>query len=188
VHESFGRDVIALIEAIKAGRRARRKSPHLLWKPVAGALAIAAAAALLIIQPWPQVPAPTAADSLKSHTSSALARINTFDEKPAFVETYDYRLSHSKPVPPTLVDTFIEDVWQRLTMDLKLSDVTPKTVTPTQIESALAIYLSRASTQIAGFRPGTHALFVRSLTPAERVRLVSEIIEYARMHGVSDTK
>ncbi len=58
VHESFGRDATALIEAIKAGRRARRKPVAVPWKPIAAVLAVAATAALLIAQPWPHTPSP----------------------------------------------------------------------------------------------------------------------------------
>src|SRR6267142_1991470 len=42
-------------------------------------------------------------------------------------ETYDYRLSSHRPVPETLTDVFICDVWQRVDMELK-SKITPQEV------------------------------------------------------------
>ncbi|MDX1961363.1 MAG: hypothetical protein SFU98_22530 [Leptospiraceae bacterium] len=71
--------------------------------------------------------------------------------KQRLMETYDYRISYGNPVPPTLTDTLIDDIWQRIDMDLKIK-LTPNQVSEGIVKDALNIYLKRDWTQIAGYR------------------------------------
>src|SRR5689334_4915231 len=57
-------------------------------------------------------------------------------------ETYDYRKNTRRTVPPTLTDTFIADIWQRITMDLKLK-IEPEKVTEDNVKQAVGIYLAK---------------------------------------------
>jgi len=90
-------------------------------------------------------------------------------------------------VPATLTDTLICDVWQRVTMDLKLK-VTPKEVTEETIKQALNVYLTKRWDDIAGYRPWTHWNFVRGLKPPQRDQLAREIVEYIAKTGVRDVE
>ncbi|HJQ22987.1 MAG TPA: hypothetical protein VKA60_03655 [Blastocatellia bacterium] len=102
-------------------------------------------------------------------------------------ETYDYRVQYHNPVPATLTDVLICDVWQRVTMDLKLK-VTPKEVSEETIKQALNVYLTKRWDDIAGYRPWTHWNFVRGLKPPQRDQLAKEIVEYIGKHGVRDVE
>jgi len=102
-------------------------------------------------------------------------------------ETYDYRIKFHEPLPPTLTDVLICDVWQRVTMDLKLK-LTPKEVSEETIKQALNVYLTKRWDDIAGYRPWTHWNFVRRLKPPERERLAREIVEYIAKNGVRDVE
>jgi hypothetical protein len=100
-------------------------------------------------------------------------------------ETYGYRLQSKRPVPPTLTDVLICDVWQRVTMDLKLKSE-PQDVSQEVIKQALNVYLTRRWDDIAGYRPWTHWNFIRGLTEPQREALVKEIVEYIGKNGVRD--
>jgi|GEM_PF-1926804 len=103
------------------------------------------------------------------------------------METYDYRKNIAGvTVPPTLTDTLISDLWQRITKDLKLSGVTPKTVSEGQVVQAINIYLQRGWRDIAGYRPWTHWNFIGSLTPEQRDRLGKEVVAYMHDSGVKE--
>ena len=100
-------------------------------------------------------------------------------------ETYDYRVSSHRPVPETLTDVFICDVWQRVDMDLK-SKIRPEEVSEEIIRQALSVYLQKKYEDIAGYRPWTHWNFIRSLKESQRDALVREITDYIRKNGVRD--
>jgi hypothetical protein len=100
-------------------------------------------------------------------------------------ETYDYRISSRRPVPATLTDVFICDVWQRVDMDLK-SKVSPQDVSEDLIKQALNVYLEKNHEDIAGYRPWTHWNFIRSLKQAQRDLLVREVTDYIKKNGVRD--
>ncbi|MEW6127693.1 MAG: hypothetical protein AB1757_11705 [Acidobacteriota bacterium] len=102
-------------------------------------------------------------------------------------ETYDYRKMSKREIPPTLTDTFICDIWQRLTMNLKLT-ITPEQVSEANIKQAFDIYLTRNHDDIAGYRPWTHWNFIRKLTEAERDTLARETVEYIKKNGIRDVK
>src|SRR5437763_6400389 len=57
-------------------------------------------------------------------------------------ETYDYRIGDKRTIPPTLTDTFIADIWQRITLDLKLK-IEPENITEENVKDAIAIYLTK---------------------------------------------
>lgn len=100
-------------------------------------------------------------------------------------ETYDYRISSHRPVPETLTDVFICDVWQRVDMDLK-SKITPQEVSEELIKQALNVYLEKKFEDLAGYRPWTHWNFIRSLKQPQRDALVTEITDYIKKNGVRD--
>ncbi len=102
-------------------------------------------------------------------------------------ETYDYRIASNRPVPATLTDTFICDIWQRITMDLKLT-ITRQETTDAIVQQAMQIYLNRKWEDIAGYRPWTHANFIRKLTAANRAQLAKEVAAYILEHGVRDVE
>lgn len=100
-------------------------------------------------------------------------------------DTYDYRIASRSPVPPTLTDALIYDIWQRLELDLKLK-VEPKQVSEETIKQAMGIYLSRGWRDIAGYRPWAHWNFIRGLKPPQRELLVKEIVAYITTNGIKD--
>lgn len=102
-------------------------------------------------------------------------------------ETYGYRLQSKRPVPPTLTDVLICDVWQRVVMDLKMK-VEPKGVSEETIKQAMNIYLTRRWDDIAGYRPWTHWNFIRGLKEPQRDQLAKEIVDYITKNGVKDVE
>lgn len=100
-------------------------------------------------------------------------------------ETYDYRRKSGRPVPATLTDILICDIWQRVTMDLKL-EVNPRAISEETIQQAMKVYLTRRWDDIAGYRPWTHWNFIRELQEPERERLAKEIAEYIHKNGIRD--
>nr|AIA11602.1 Unknown Function [uncultured bacterium]AIA13051.1 Unknown Function [uncultured bacterium] len=102
-------------------------------------------------------------------------------------ETYDYRIKSRSPLPATRTDTFVCDIWQRVTMDLKLT-LTPEQVSEEVIKQAMNIYLTRKWDDIAGYRPWTHANFIKSLKAPQRDSLAKELLEYIGKNGVRDVK
>ena len=120
-----------------------------------------------------------------------LAKIETYncapypqsedDEK----ETYYYRISDGKPVPPTLTDVFICDIWQRIHKDLHL-DITASEINEAKVNSAFTVYLTTDWAEIAGYRPWTHWNFIRSLSVEERKVLSTEVVAYVLKNGIKD--
>lgn len=126
------------------------------------------------------------------HPASVLRSIESYTPPPYPAsqyldrETYDYRLRHGTPVPATLADTLVNDVWQRMQMDIDLKGAALLPVTSDNVRKAIRVYLDRAWTRIAGLRPWTHWHFIRDLTVDERSRLADEIAAYTNRHGVRD--
>lgn len=102
-------------------------------------------------------------------------------------ETYYYRKKSGEPLPPTLTDTLICDVWQRVTKDLKLT-IAPKEASEEIIQKALGVYLQRKWDDIAGYRPWTHWNFIRGLKEPQRNALAKEIVAYINQKGVRDVE
>nr|AIA13734.1 Unknown Function [uncultured bacterium] len=102
-------------------------------------------------------------------------------------ETYDYRIKSGRPLPATRTDTFVCDIWQRITMDLKLA-TTPEQVSEEVIKQAMNIYSTRKWEDIAGYRPWTHWNFIKSLKEPQRDSLAKELVEYISTNGVRDVK
>ncbi|MFL6274197.1 MAG: hypothetical protein ACJ74G_03225 [Blastocatellia bacterium] len=124
-------------------------------------------------------------------TYPVLSRIETYKAPPYPKnasddrEPYDYRIRDRNPVPATLPDVLVCDIWQRITKDLKLK-VSPKEVSEERISQAMNIYLTRNWRSLAGYRPWTHWNFIRGLNVAEREALAKEITEYIKKNGVRD--
>jgi len=102
-------------------------------------------------------------------------------------ETYDYRRASKEPVPPTLTDVLICDIWQRLTLDLKMK-IKAEDVSEALIKQAMQIYLDRRADDIAGYRPWTHWNFIRRLTAPQRETLAQEVVAYIKQNGVKDVE
>jgi hypothetical protein len=102
-------------------------------------------------------------------------------------ETYGYRIKSGRPVPATLTDVLICDVWQRVTMDLKLK-LNPKEVSEETIKQAMSVYLTRRWDDIAGYRPWTHWNFIRGLKEPQRNQLAKEIADYIEKNGIRDVE
>jgi len=124
-------------------------------------------------------------------TYPVLSRIETYKAPPypknasADREPYDSRIRDRNPVPATLPDVLVCDIWQRITKDLKLN-VSPKEVSEETISQAINIYLKRDWRSLAGYRPWTHWNFIRGLDAAQRDQLAKEITEYIEKNGVRD--
>jgi hypothetical protein len=126
-------------------------------------------------------------------SSPVLPRIETY-KAPAFpksdaldMEAYDLRLKDHDPIPPTLADVLVCDVWQRVTMDLKLRQ-SPKEASEDTIRRGINVYLERDWRQIAGYRPWTHWNFIRGLNESQRALLAKEITAHIKEHGVRDVR
>lgn len=100
-------------------------------------------------------------------------------------ETYDYRIKYKKPIPPTLLDVMVCDVWAQFENPLNIK-VEPKTATPANIKQSLNVYLTHKWDDIIGYRPWTHQQFIRGLKPAQRDQLAKEIVDYAAKNGVKE--
>ena len=140
------------------------------------------------------MPALAQKSSAPAATQTAiLPRIEKYKAPPypksAFLdrETYDYRKASKEPVPPTLTDAFICDIWQRLTLDLKLK-VKPEDASEALVKQAMQIYLDRRADDIAGYRPWTHWHFIRQLTAPQRETLAQEVVAYIKQNGVKDVE
>jgi hypothetical protein len=127
--------------------------------------------------------------------TSILQRIESYKAPPmpadAFgdgKETYDHRLDEDVPTPPTLVDTFISDLYQRITIDLRISSRRRCNISQGKIMSALDIYMDRDWAKIAGYRPWTHWNFVRSLDESSRKILGKEVLDYVLKEGIKDSE
>lgn len=143
-------------------------------------------------RPAPKTPK-SKSDEHPIATYPVLSRIDTYKAPPypknasADREPYDYRIRDRKPVPATLPDVLVCDIWQRIIKDLKLN-VSSKEVSAEMIHQAFIIYLSRPWTDMTGYRPWTHYNFIRGLSDAEREALAKEITEYIEKNGVRDVK
>jgi hypothetical protein len=106
-----------------------------------------------------------------------------------YMETYDHRISDRPiaPVPPTLVDTFVYDIWQRISIDLKI-DISYSDVFLLLINDALDVYNQKDWREIAGYRPWTHWNFIRSISSEDRKILAKEILVYILNFGVISVK
>lgn len=100
-------------------------------------------------------------------------------------ETYDYRIQSHRPVPPSLTDVFVCDIWQRVTMELKLT-ITPREVSEGVVKKAMNVYMEKGWSDIAGYRPWTHWNFIRKLKGPQRDELAREITAYISKNGVRD--
>ena len=129
----------------------------------------------------------TASSNTTAESRSVLQTIETYKAPSSpDKETYDYRKLGGKPNPPTLTDAFIVDLWQRMSMDLKLQGITKNRVSEENVKQALNIYMERDWEKIAGYRPWTHWNFVRSLSPQDREALAKEVVRYMASNGVKE--
>jgi len=132
----------------------------------------------------------TSYENVKPSQEDVLKRIKTYQAPPCpsdLKETYEYRISSNEPVPPTLTDTYMCDMYQRITMDLKITSITPSQVSEENILNAFNIYLTQDWVNIAGYRPWTHWNFVRSLDGSERLKLAQQTVSYMKENGVKDS-
>ena len=129
---------------------------------------------------------PRIADSINAADRNILNRIEAYvaPQRPPHQgsDPYEARIRSRERVPPTLVDTFVCDLWQ-LIQRLGLGDQGPRSVDEHVIGAALEIYMMRDWANIPGYRPWTHWHFVRSLSRQERTQLASEAATYMRADG-----
>jgi len=102
-------------------------------------------------------------------------------------ESYDERRLSGGPVPATLADVLVCDIWQRVTKDLGLSP-NPKEVSQETIKQAMNIYLTKPWANISGYRPWTHWNFIHGLNESERETLARDVARYIAKNGVRDVK
>jgi hypothetical protein len=145
---------------------------------------------LLLAACWTSssTPPPAKPTTPPSAEPSVLSRIESYEPPPvpadatgaeAIADTYEARRASDGENPPTLTDTLLCDLLQRLTLDFK-REITPAAVTEDEIVEAIAVYTQREWIHIAGFRPRAHAFFIRSLTDKERALLAKQSV--ARIH------
>ena len=103
-------------------------------------------------------------------------------------ETYDYRIKSNNPVPPTLTDVFICDIWKRMVVDLDIIGLSFFNVKEEKILKALRIYKEKSYNNIAGYRPYTHSYFINSLNESELKILSRNIAEYIHKNGVKESE
>ncbi len=129
--------------------------------------------------------------AINTSFAQELQKIETFKapkypkSKYVEMETYDYRIQNKAPIPATLTDTFICDVWQRTYIELEL-DIPVEEVMPEIIQDAIEVYMEKEPIKLAGYRPWTHGHFIRSLTEEQRAALALEVYNYIIENGVRD--
>ena len=131
----------------------------------------------------------TSYENVNPSQEDILKRIENY-KAPAYPgggkETYEYRIESQTPNPPTLTDAFMCDMYQRITMDLKITSITPSQVSEENILNAFDIYLNRDWVDIAGYRPWTYYNFIRNLNDSERLKLAKQTVAYMKKNGVKD--
>jgi hypothetical protein len=94
-------------------------------------------------------------------------------------EPYGLRLTQGLPLPPSYVDTFIND--------LLLNSDTPfdgKTVTKAIIMAVINKYASQPIDDLQGYRPWNHWNFIQSLDESARNQLAQEVVDYVKLYGI----
>ena len=99
------------------------------------------------------------------------------------LETYNFRISKEMDVPPTLIDTFICDIWTNLKYGLNVK-AKPSTIDEETINTVINFYLNNKWTQLFGYRPWTHWNYIRVLSSTQRDQLVKEIAAFIKQNGV----
>jgi len=103
-------------------------------------------------------------------------------------ETYDYRTSTNYPVPPTLTDTFVCDIWLLVPRNFKMNDSIPSSIDEKIILNVFDIYTNKKWTKIPGFRPWTHWNFIHTLNDSQKKTLAVEVADYIKKNGVSNIR
>lgn len=111
---------------------------------------------------------------------AVLPRIEKY-EPPKNEEIADIYDSKSQKLP---VEVLVWDVFQRLKMDVKLTELDPKSVKVDDVKKGIAVYMERDWKKIAGYRPHGNWNFIRTLTDPERERLAQEILDHAQKNGL----
>ena len=123
-----------------------------------------------------------------------LSRIETYKAPPFPAVTYltndlyEENIKNNQTVPPSLTETFIYDIWQRIDLDnaYAWSDkpATPADVDISDILAAFQVYQDKVYTKIAGYRPWTHWNFIRDLNNRERYELAKDVVKHMHARGV----
>ena len=104
----------------------------------------------------------------------------------ADIDTYDHRVSSGAPVPPSLTDTLICDIWKLVCEDIdNLSESSIKTE---DIKVAFNKYLNLSVDEIAGYRPKAHSFFIKQFKEDELKILADEVVQYIHLNGVRNVK
>lgn len=132
--------------------------------------------------------------SLNTYSRSAKPSIDDQVEVKETPETYDHRKASNSPNPPSLADCLPCDLRilynQRAQFTTETGQITAELQTNSMPESLITalfnIYLKKSPTAIPGYRPLTHAAFIKSLTPDARKKLALEIERYVATYGILD--
>lgn len=132
--------------------------------------------------------------SAQASAAPVLSRIESFravksDWKQHLMpDTYAVRRFFHTPVPPTLTDAFVVDMWLISTGALHKNRFSTKTATVDDIIQALVYIQYIPQGHLIGYRPSADKQFVDSLTDGEIRTLAAEVIAYARRYGLRNGK
>ncbi|MBI9041251.1 hypothetical protein [Lutibacter sp.] len=102
----------------------------------------------------------------------------------SIIETYDYRLKNSTPLPNKLTDVFAYDVWLILTNTIQLKGISPSNIKKEDILKVFEIYKNEDYKKIIGFRPYTQSSFVKSLNNDDLLILSENLESHIRENGI----
>jgi hypothetical protein len=129
----------------------------------------------------------------KSTHGTVLPRIERYKAPPLILdgvpkkEMYEHRLEHDWfQVPPTLIDTFVCDVWRVLCEELGLQGLKQNETTVASVSLGLDHIGRTPWGRLSGYRPWTHSNFIRQLSDSDRKILAEEVVSYIRSVGVRE--
>jgi hypothetical protein len=99
-------------------------------------------------------------------------------------EPYDNKLKDNKPLPKSLTDVLVYDIWLTMTKTLELEGISYSNVKKEDILKGLAVYKDKDWKNVIGLRPFTHTSFIKSLS-SEDIEILAENIEtHIKTNGV----
>ena len=102
------------------------------------------------------------------------------------VDTYDHRISSGAPVPPSLTDTLICDIWKLICEEI--DDLTESSIKTKHVKTAFNKYLNLSTDDIPGYRPKAHSHFIKKFKEDELEVLANEVVQYIHLNGIQDVK
>ena len=117
-------------------------------------------------------------------SQSVLNRIETFKPAEQKKETYDYNLADNNPLPKSMADVLVYDIWMTMTRKIQVQGVNQSNLTISNVLEVLNYYKNNASSNLIGFRPYTNSSFIKSLNNDEINELAKEIVVHIKERGV----